>query len=104
MSDMGPNFLNRLKEAEVSERFKLMTNQLESVIRELLAFPETDPMGHKLSFFEIGLDSILAVKLKSELQSLFGNAIEIQSVDIFDNASIVKLSEFLLNKLNIDAA
>ncbi|WP_083865551.1 type I polyketide synthase [Nocardia brevicatena] len=83
----------------VEQRRRSVCAFLASCIAELLHFQHPDELPAGATFFEIGMDSIIAIKLKNAVEDAF--RIRLEARAIFENPSIDDLAEVLLAKATI---
>ncbi|WP_414588369.1 type I polyketide synthase [Scytonema sp. PCC 10023] len=86
-------FLVQLKAAKASARPQLMTNYLQGVVGKLLGFPDSQMLDPQLGFFQMGMDSLLALELRNLLQTSLGCALS--STVLFEYSNIESLAEYL---------
>jgi myxalamid-type polyketide synthase MxaE and MxaD len=86
-------FLAQLKAAKASLRPQLMTNYLQGVVGKLLGFPDSQMLDPQLGFFEMGMDSLLALELRNLLQTSLGCALS--ATILFEFSNIESLAEYL---------
>ena len=90
-------FLAQLKAAKASERPQLMTNYLQGVVGKLLGFPDSQMLDSQLGFFEMGMDSLLALELRNLLQTSLGCTLS--ATVLFEFSNIQDLTEHLITKI-----
>jgi acyl carrier protein len=87
-------FLDQLKAAKPSDRLALMTNHLQGVVAKLLEFPDAQMLSPLVGFFDIGMDSLLALELRNLLQNSFGCTVS--ATLLFEYTNIEALAEYLV--------
>ncbi|MBD2342289.1 SDR family NAD(P)-dependent oxidoreductase [Calothrix sp. FACHB-156] len=90
-------FLAQLKAAKASDRPQLMTNYLQGVVGKLLGFPESQMLDPQLGFFDMGMDSLLALELRNLLQTSLGCAVS--TTILFEYSNIDSLAEYLVTEV-----
>jgi acyl transferase domain-containing protein/acyl carrier protein len=80
--------------ATPSARRDALEATLAEMLAVLLGFESADRLDRQRGFFDIGLDSLLAVRLRNQLQDALGLPLP-QSL-AFDNPNVTALSDFLL--------
>jgi myxalamid-type polyketide synthase MxaE and MxaD len=90
-------FLVQLKAAKASDRPQLMTNYLQGVVGKLLGFPDSQMLDPQLGFFDIGMDSLLALELRNLLQTSLGCTLS--TTVLFEFSNIQDLAEYLITKI-----
>ncbi|WP_392476632.1 SDR family NAD(P)-dependent oxidoreductase [Nostoc sp. C110] len=86
-------FLAQLKAAKASDRPQIMTNYLQGVVGKLLGFPDSQLLDPQLGFFDIGMDSLLALELRNLLQTSLSCAVS--ATVLFEYSNIESLAEYL---------
>jgi acyl transferase domain-containing protein len=87
--------------AEPSKRKKLLRDLIQTQLREILRLPESAVIDNQLGFFEMGMDSLMAMELKERLQQSLGTRYKLTATAAFDYPavnSLVKHIESLLNQ------
>lgn len=102
MSNKNSEFFKKLESANVEERWNILRECLRNTIREILIMTEDTEFDNNQGFFDLGLDSFTAVKLKNKLKIDFGNGFELESTQIFDHPSVNELCKYLTTLLSIE--
>src|SRR5205807_4168866 len=68
-------FLDQLNAASASERRGLMMNHTRSLIARVLGFSSSEQIEPRTMWFDLGIASLLAVELKSRLESSLAHAL-----------------------------
>ncbi|MCB0190965.1 MAG: SDR family NAD(P)-dependent oxidoreductase, partial [Anaerolineae bacterium] len=87
--------LQRLSETAVSERANLLITYLQREVAKTLQFPQLPQL--RQGFFDMGMDSLLAVDLTHHLNQELG--ISLQPAVVFDFPTIQELAEYLVKVL-----
>ncbi|MUG91819.1 SDR family NAD(P)-dependent oxidoreductase [Scytonema sp. UIC 10036] len=90
-------FLLKLKAARASDRPQLMTNYLQGVVGQLLGFPDSQMLDPQLGFFDMGMDSLLALELRNLLQTNLGCVLS--ATVLFEFSNIQDFAEHLITKI-----
>ena len=85
--------------AEPTERHALLVAELKRVLRELLHFPFEREISLTQGFFEMGMDSLLAIDYRNRLQKLLGETVHISNTVVFDQGDLTHLIEYLETKV-----
>ncbi|MEU7319093.1 SDR family NAD(P)-dependent oxidoreductase [Streptomyces griseoviridis] len=64
------------------------------IVAAQLGFDSADSVRHDAGFFDLGLDSIMAVDLVARLGQAFG--VTLRAADVFDHPSVTRVTEHLL--------
>ena len=91
------DFLQILKTATASKRKRLIHNLVSEQVSILLKLDPLSPISGKKPLNEIGLDSLMAVRLKTNLESELSCTLPISI--FYDYPTIVDITEFLINKI-----
>jgi len=89
--------LERLEKATASERQEIVEDFIAQQVMEVLGFKSREEVDLSVGFFEIGLDSMMAVELQSRIQT--GLGVSIPATTAFDQPNITALARFLLETL-----
>jgi long-chain acyl-CoA synthetase len=89
--------LERLAASEPRQRKRLVIQHLQTQLRTALGL-ERNPDPHT-GFFDLGLDSLLAVELGARLQIEIGDSIQLPSTLLFDCPTTDALANYLLRAL-----
>jgi acyl transferase domain-containing protein/acyl carrier protein len=74
---------------------------LQAQCSAVLGHPASRSLDLQRGFFDLGLDSLMAVELRRRIQRALG--IEVSTVAMFDHPSITALGAHLLTRLGLDA-
>ena len=99
----GPDsdtLLARLAAAPEGERQQILAGYMQAELGRLLQFPPDAPPDRKRGFFELGMDSVMSVRLGNVLEELLG--VELYSSVTFDYPCIDDLTGYLLEILPLD--
>ncbi|HEY9719201.1 MAG TPA: SDR family NAD(P)-dependent oxidoreductase, partial [Trichormus sp.] len=61
--------LRQIENSDVSERFKHLTNYIDQQVRGVLRWPDNETLDQTQGFFDLGMDSLMAVELSNHLRS-----------------------------------
>jgi NADP-dependent 3-hydroxy acid dehydrogenase YdfG/acyl carrier protein len=87
--------LQRLQQSTTSERQEIVEDFIAQQVMEVLGFKSRRDVDLSVGFFEIGLDSMMAVELQSRIQS--GLGVSIPATTAFDQPNITALARYLLD-------
>ena len=85
--------LARLRQASQAEREKLLVAFLQRELQAVLRLPS--PPESTVGFFDLGMDSIMAVEWRNNLNRAFGGGYEVPSTVAFDYPDIATLAHHL---------
>jgi acyl carrier protein len=85
--------------ATPAERGDELELKLANMLAALLGYDSSDSLDRQRGFLDIGLDSLLAVRLRNQLQDMLGLPLP-QSL-AFDNPNLASLSDFLLRETGL---
>ncbi|WP_405825091.1 ACP S-malonyltransferase [Streptomyces sp. NBC_00838] len=98
--DAGETLLNRLASLPEGERSPALASYLQTELGRLLEFPADAPPDRRRGFFDLGMDSVMSVRLGNTLEELLG--IELYTSVTFDYPCVDDLTGFLLEQLDLD--
>ncbi|WP_275405181.1 type I polyketide synthase [Streptomyces sp. S4.7] len=98
--DAGETLLNRLAGLPEGERNPALASYLQTELGRLLEFPPDAPPDRRRGFFDLGMDSVMSVRLGNTLEELLG--IELYTSVTFDYPCVDDLTGFLLEQLDLD--
>jgi NADP-dependent 3-hydroxy acid dehydrogenase YdfG/acyl carrier protein len=92
-------FKAKLNELGLEDAIDLIQEQLKRELAKVLQL--SDPLGIDIhqGFFEMGLDSLMALEYKNRLQTILGQEVNISPQDLFDYPNITDLSKYLMKQL-----
>ncbi|MEO3762704.1 ACP S-malonyltransferase [Streptomyces sp. B5E4] len=96
------DLLASLAAAPASERHTALAARMQRTLGELLEFPPDSPPDRQRGFFELGMDSVMAVRLGNLLEEALG--LVLYAGVVFDYPSIDDLATYLLDELSLDDA
>lgn len=102
MSDNDVYLVELLESAVPEERLPLLNSYLSELISDILALSSDDELDVNATFTDIGLDSITAVTLKSQISKNIGGSFVFETTDVFDHPTINKLSQYIGTQLKLD--
>jgi acyl carrier protein len=79
------------------ERFERLARPLESLIADVLRLDGDHTVDRELGFFDMGVDSLMAIQIKDRIQQLVGR--ELPASVCFDYPTVVALVDHLLAEL-----
>jgi acyl transferase domain-containing protein/thioesterase domain-containing protein/acyl carrier protein len=91
--------LKRLRETASDEREVVLREILTQEIKRVLGLPPTQEINEEAGFFEMGMDSLMALELKNRLQNLMGKTLP-QTLS-FDYPTLGKLSAYLNEDIGV---
>ena len=92
----------RLEEAPAEERAELLESFLRQELQSVLQLPE--PPSPKTGFFDLGMDSLMAVELRNRLNRAFADAFTAPTTIAFGHPNVESLAAHLLGVLGLAAA
>jgi len=93
----GGEALQRLAAAPVGEREALLAEHLAATLRDIGEFPPDQPLPPEEGFFDLGIDSLMAVAVKERLERDFG--LKLRDTLLFDFPNLNTLCRELLTLL-----
>jgi acyl-CoA synthetase (AMP-forming)/AMP-acid ligase II/acyl carrier protein len=97
------DFQQQLATAAAAERTDILRQALQAEVAHLLGLPATEKLDPQVGFFELGMDSLMAMELWMRLTQLLG--VSLPSTLVFDFPNIQKLEKYILDEhlVNMDA-
>lgn len=89
------NFLQMLNQAPVTERRTLLQSHIQRQVSTVLGMAQLPPLT--TGFADMGMDSLMAVDLKSRMQASLG--VPLRSTLVFDYPTIEKLTGYLAKEV-----
>ncbi|HEY9405351.1 MAG TPA: SDR family NAD(P)-dependent oxidoreductase [Pyrinomonadaceae bacterium] len=89
--------VNDLRAMARSERFERLARQVQSLVSDVLRLDGDQVVEREVGFFDLGVDSLMAVQIKDRIQQLVGR--EFPSSLCFDYPTVAALVEHLLQQL-----
>ena len=95
-----PSLLKRLEGVIATQRRRLLVEHLQKEVAGALGFGDDRKLDGQQGFFEMGMDSLMAVDLKNRLGKALGTSLP--ATLIFDFPNIDGLAGFLLRHLELE--
>ncbi|MCF2149628.1 type I polyketide synthase [Desmonostoc muscorum LEGE 12446] len=89
--------LRQLQETIVSERENLLIARIQDKVVKVLQFDSSFRPNPRTGFFDMGMDSLMSVELKNQLEKLVGSSLP--STLTFEYSTIEALARYLLEKV-----
>jgi acyl transferase domain-containing protein len=93
------SLLRRLGEARPGERREVVRAYVEAEVRTVMGLDAAVALDRRKGFFDMGMDSLMAVELKNRLHGELGSGQMLPSSVTFDYPSVESLSDFLTQRL-----
>jgi acyl transferase domain-containing protein len=87
--------LVRLHQAPVGQRPQLLADFLQAVVADVLRLDPGQPLKRQAGFFDLGMDSLMAVELRLRLQAELGPDHPLPNTLTLDHPTIDGLTSFL---------
>lgn len=91
------DLLRRLQEAAPSERDGILCTFVQDELQSIMRLPERPAPGAR--FFDLGMDSLMAVELRNRLNRAFAGAYLASNTLVFDYPDADTLARFLIGEL-----
>ncbi len=95
-SEPKPFLRTQLKEAHPSERKEILMRYLQQMVSKVLGSPFLNP---ELGFFDAGMDSLMAIELRNQIQSEFGEEVGLPGTLAFEYQTMTKIADYLIDTL-----
>ena len=86
-------FLHDLEQAPPKKRPELLLAHVRDAVMRALGFPPSRPLKPDQGFFELGMDSVMAIDMKNRLQTSLGRPIP--TTLIFEYPTVASLTRYL---------
>ena len=96
-SPLSDNLLSRLKETPAAEREELVASFLQQEVQAVLRLPDAPEPA--VGFFDLGMDSLMAVELRNRLNRAFSGEYTAPNTVVFDYPDITTLASHLAGEL-----
>ena len=97
LESQQPQLLQHLEAIPQNERLAFLISQIQREVATILRFASSELPDPTLGFFDMGMDSLLAVELKNRLENSLGTSIS--STVAFNHPNIESLAEYVLSEL-----
>ena len=94
--------LDQLEQALPSERLGLITTHVRAAVAQILGFAQVELLDLKQGFFKMGMDSIMTVRLRGQLEAGIGRSLP--PTVAFEYPTVEGLSAYLANEVLADLA
>ncbi len=95
-SDTVPSLLQRLEAVTETQRSELLRQILQEEVAHVLGLPIINKPSPEVGFFEMGMDSLMAIDLHNRLSKLLG--VNLPSTLTFDFPNIEKLEKYIIDQ------
>jgi acyl carrier protein len=96
-STQKSDILEQLKITAAGEQYNLLLNYVRGQVASVLHFDTSYPLEPRQGFFQLGMDSLMALQLRNRLQANL--KCSLSSTMAFDYPTIATLTQHLLNEL-----
>ena len=93
----SPDLKSRLDAALPGERREILLAYIQSLANKVLGYDQASPLERDRGFFDMGMDSLLAVELKNHLQTGVGRALPASVV--FDHPNVESLADYVAREI-----
>ncbi|GEM_PF-3640534 len=97
------NLLFELSKLPLHNKLKLLKKFIRSTVRNIMEFSNDKDISDYVGFFELGMDSLMAVDLRSQLQQSLGDDYQLSQTVVFDHPSVSALTTHLAEILTINS-
>jgi myxalamid-type polyketide synthase MxaB len=92
------SFLQQLVQTPPEQQHHVLQSHIREQIAKVLGFPDPEDVDTEEKFADLGMDSLMAVEFKNNLQASFGNAISLSAA--FDYPNVELLTAYLAQELS----
>ena len=91
------SFLQQLAQTSPEQQQSVLQSHIRAQIAKVLGFSDPEDVDPQEKFADLGMDSLMAVEFKNNLQASFGNAISLTAA--FDYPNVELLTAYLAQEL-----
>ena len=91
------SFLQQLAQTPAGDRLQILQEQIRQQIAKALGFSDPEDIDTQEKFADLGMDSLMAVEFKNNLQASFGDAISLSAA--FDYPNVELLADYIAQQL-----
>ncbi|MFI4954384.1 MAG: SDR family NAD(P)-dependent oxidoreductase [Gammaproteobacteria bacterium] len=91
-----------LQETPAAMRRQCLQDELTQLVKRTLGMPAETLLNEEEGFFNLGMDSLMAVELRNRIQQALGSDYPIAAAEIFNYPSLNKLSEFIAARIGLE--
>ena len=91
------SFLQQLAKTDPNEQGQVLQSHIRAQIAKVLGFADPEDVDTEEKFADLGMDSLMAVEFKNNLQTSFGNAISLTAA--FDHPNVELLTAYISQEL-----
>lgn len=88
-----------LQQTPPASRSQILKSYLKSIIANILGVSDAASIDEKTGFFEMGMDSLMAIEFKNRIQRGLGDHLKISNTMALENPSIETLSTTIISQL-----
>jgi len=101
--NVASDFLAQQLQATEPEKRRLLLNQIiKNNVQTILGFQSSQELDENKGFFDAGMDSLMLVDLRNQLQLALGPAYTLTTADLFSHASIAQLTDYIAQLLKFN--
>ncbi len=82
-----------------TRREQVLTEKIKQILADVLTLNRANEIDVNKGFFDLGMDSLMAVEFKNKLQEKLGSAMVLTNTVAFDYSSVKALQDYLLQGL-----
>ncbi|MBD2195444.1 MULTISPECIES: type I polyketide synthase [Calothrix] len=91
-------FWQQLESLPESERYNQVVTYLQQEIAQILGYSPNQPLFNpEVGFFDLGMDSLLAVSFKNKLENSLGSSLP--TVLIFERPNVISLADYIITEV-----
>jgi len=97
------DLLQRLRSLPAAEAQRLLAREVTNAVMRVLGRDVSQTLDPQQGFFTAGMDSLMAVELRNQLQARLASALDLPSTIIFDYPTLRRLTDHLADGLGLAA-
>ena len=91
------SFLQQLAQTDPNKQHEILQSHIRTQIAKVLGFADPEDVDTEEKFADLGMDSLMAVEFKNNLQASFGDAISLTAA--FDHPNVELLTAYISQEL-----
>ncbi|PJD95295.1 MAG: hypothetical protein CK426_09340, partial [Legionella sp.] len=92
------SLMTELELLSFSKASILLQDRLMQLLKQLLRYEQTDGLNFEKGFFDLGMDSLIAIEFGQRIERLLEHKAQIKTQTLFDYPTINSLTDYLLKQ------
>ncbi|MFN7096430.1 MAG: amino acid adenylation domain-containing protein, partial [Gammaproteobacteria bacterium] len=99
---IASNLSEKLKNLTIEKQKILLLEYLQHLIKKFLRLESSSVVDTKLEFKTLGMDSLMAIQIRNQLQSELGENIKLPNNLVYENSNLEKLVNQILGLMQVN--